>query len=279
MTQTINEIPVDEIKPFLDRQSRKDEFERLKNSISKHGVLVPIQVTAIMQKKRGKARKKKSRGKHWMYQLVWGHRRLRAAKETGLKTIPATMVPTNDIERVKNFFIENEARKQLTAYEVALLMEADRGILSISEIAQKYSMSDTTVRASLRTIENASPALRKHLKTGRFSMTEARCITTVSDHKEQTVLVNRALQRGLSGRKLKDEVKSIRSDDDSITTRSVQAKQRALLSTLKDAIDERNKILERYELSVVALSNALAKKGFRSFLDKRKVDYTPFWNQ
>jgi len=274
MVQEID-IPIDEIKPFLDRQSRKDDFEQLKDSIRQYGVLVRIQVTPIKERKRGKARKR-GKGKDWKYQLVWGHRRLRAAKEVGLETIPAEIVMIDNKERVKRFFIENEARKQLTAYEVAQLMEADRGLLSINEIAEKYNMRVKTVRGILRALEHATPALRKHLGNGRFSLDDALAITQLTNMREQVLIINRAIEKGLKGRSLKQEVRSIRKID-SISTRAVQARQRALNDELRTMSEEKRVVTKQYTNSVMALQDALVVKEVRRLLDKASVDYSPFW--
>lgn len=269
---SVKKIPVNEIKSFLDRQSRKDEFEKLKDSIAKYDVLVPIQVTKLKKPKKAKG------GIIYKYQLVWGHRRLRAAKEVGLEKIPAEIVPINDKERVKRFFMENEARKQLTAYEVALLMEADRGKLSIAEMAEKYSMTEATVRGSLRAIENASPALRKHLDNGTFTLEDAKTITTLPTHREQTLIVNRALDKGLRGRMLKKEIRSIRTIN-RINVRTINAKQRALHHEIRTMTDDKTKVEERYMNGVVALMDALNDDKFRALLRKSKIDYSPFWSE
>lgn len=269
---SVQELPVDKIKPFLDRQSRKDDFERLKDSIARNGVLVPIQVTPLKKRKKGR------KGKTYDYQLVWGHRRLRAAKEIGLPTIPSEVISIDDKERVKRFFIENEARKQLTAYEIAQLMEADHGKLSISEISAKYSMTESTVRGILRTIENASPTLRKHLNTGNFSFEDAKAITMLPTHREQTLIINRAIDKGFRGRTLKKEVRSIRTFD-SVSKKAINARNTVLISELRNLSDEKDKLEQRYINSVMTLVNALNNEEFRQLLKKSKVDYSAFWSE
>lgn len=277
MTSDIVNINVDEIKVFLDRQSRKDSFSALVNHIRDNGVLVPIQVTEITKPKKQK-KKKKGKGK-WKYQLVWGHRRLRGAKEAGLKTIPAKIVSIDDKERVKRFFIENEARKQLTAYEMAQLIEADRDVLSISEIADKYSMREYSVKRILRVLESASPVLRKYLDDGRISFDEAKTISTVQDPKEQTVILNRVVERGLKGNYLKNEVKVMRGIAGSsgrVSNKSIEAKRKALVETLRESIEEKDSVSETYLISAGALVDAIKDKNFRDTLDKYDIDYSAF---
>jgi len=268
----IKDIPVNQIKAFLDRQSPKEDFERLKRDIKQNGVQVPIQVTKIEKSS------KRKKNQNYRYQLVWGHRRLRAVKELKQKMIPAEIVKIDNKERVKRFFIENESREQLSAYEIAQLMEKEYGDYTIIELADKYNMNPKTVRDTLRALENASPALRKHLKQGSLTLDDARSISQVVNPREQTLVLNRVLEKGLRGNKLKKEVRSIKQID-SISNRSVQAKQKALKAELKNMIEEREAITKQYMNSVVALQEALDSFEIRQMLAKAKIDYSAFWSE
>ena len=98
----ISLLPVNEIRPFLDRERPRAPFVELVESVKNHGVLVPITVTAMMRKKTKRQNKKTAgKGKLWFYELVKGHGRLRAAKDAGLLSIPSYIVPMDDAGRVK----------------------------------------------------------------------------------------------------------------------------------------------------------------------------------
>jgi hypothetical protein len=78
-----NEVEFSKDNPRGEREEEilKDpEFEQLKDSVYKYGVLVPI----VVHRQRGKPKP---------YYLVDGERRLRAARLTGTKTIPAHIAP------------------------------------------------------------------------------------------------------------------------------------------------------------------------------------------
>jgi ParB family chromosome partitioning protein len=83
------------------------EIELLAQSISEHGLLSPIKV-----------RKKANR-----YQVVFGHRRVRAMKLLKLTTIPADLCELSDQQMCEMSFAENVSREDLSDYEKALHFE------------------------------------------------------------------------------------------------------------------------------------------------------------
>ncbi|HMY43367.1 MAG TPA: ParB/RepB/Spo0J family partition protein, partial [Chitinophagales bacterium] len=81
---TVPRIPLDqiEVNPFQPRTDFNEEaLLELSNSIKVHGVIQPITVRKISDKK---------------YQLIAGERRLRASKLAGKQDIPAYVRTTND---------------------------------------------------------------------------------------------------------------------------------------------------------------------------------------
>ena len=105
--QTINELDLHQIKPnrFQPRQSfDEDKINELSLSIAKHGVLSPILV-----------RETGAGG----YELIAGERRLRAAKKTGLKTLPCLIDSAEDQTSLELALIENLQREDLNPIEEA----------------------------------------------------------------------------------------------------------------------------------------------------------------
>jgi ParB/RepB/Spo0J family partition protein len=108
----VESIPLNEIQPSKDTQSRKEfdeqSLQELANSIKVHGVKQPIRV------------RPKHRGKH---PIIAGERRWRAAKMAGLKHIPAIIVDAkgtdkqNEVDMKMESLIENVHRKDLTPTE------------------------------------------------------------------------------------------------------------------------------------------------------------------
>ena len=95
-----------EVNPFQPRADfNQQALEELTNSIRVHGVIQPITVRKISDRK---------------YQLISGERRLRASRMAGLSEIPAYVRTANDQEVVEMALIENIQREDLNSMEVAL---------------------------------------------------------------------------------------------------------------------------------------------------------------
>ncbi|WP_144579277.1 plasmid partitioning protein RepB [Agrobacterium sp. DE0009] len=94
--------------PFPDRLPDDDaaDFEAFRNSIRSEGQKVPIQV-------------RKSPSSPDRYQVIYGHRRLQAARDLGIP-VKAIEVEISDIELVIAQGIENAGRQDLTWIERAL---------------------------------------------------------------------------------------------------------------------------------------------------------------
>jgi len=268
----IQYIPVNAIKTYLDRESPRDAFNSLTDSVNKHGVLVPITVVPVT---------KKRHAKKWKWELVKGHRRLRAAKAAGLQTIPAYVTEPDEIDRVKAFFIENEARRDLGPYELAVLMDSERGKLSLTEISEKYSMNANTVRRYLSILDNSSDDLLHYLKNGVIKMKGAEAISKLT-RVEQVAVIKDVLKRKLSGGRLVNHVNALRRHAGSgrVTTNCIQAQANAATKLLREKNDEYKSVLARYNLSVEPLVTLLKTSAeFRDKLRRAKIDFSHFYSE
>jgi ParB/RepB/Spo0J family partition protein len=82
-----------------------------------------------------------------VYELVFGHRRFRAAKLAGLTEIPALVQEMSDAEALERQVVENGQRADMTPVEEAegyLALHRKHG-LRVAEIAQKVGKSETHV--------------------------------------------------------------------------------------------------------------------------------------
>ncbi|HEY7155815.1 MAG TPA: ParB/RepB/Spo0J family partition protein [Gemmataceae bacterium] len=105
-TATQSRVPVEAIEqnPYQPRKTfDDDELASLSASIRTHGVLQPLVVRPV--------------GDH--YQLVAGERRLRAAREAGLASVPVTVVDFNDQQVLEAALVENIQRSDLNPIEKA----------------------------------------------------------------------------------------------------------------------------------------------------------------
>lgn len=270
----IKQIPVDQIKTFLDRESPKDSFSDLVNSIKQHGVLIPIAVSPIKSKKTSK-QAKRSDQKEWFWELIWGHRRLRASKIANLKTIPAFIFPTDVKTKVKSFFIENETRKSLTSYEIALLMDNDRGELTSDQLSEKYSMSPHTIRLYLGILDASSPELQTVMREGKLTLHDAYPISRLDDREQKTV-INTFLRNGLDKREIRPLIKSLLTENTPIDQKLVKAKTKGLVDLLKEKEDEYQEVLRKYNLSAIPLQSALSDPKLCEMLTKKNIDFSHF---
>lgn len=96
------------------------------------------------------------------YTVIIGHRRLAAAKEAGLRTVPCVIAKMTEQEQIETMLVENMQRSDLTAYEQAqgFQMMFDFGE-SVESIADKTGFSPTTVRHRLKMAELDKEAFRQ----------------------------------------------------------------------------------------------------------------------
>ena len=150
-----SEIPLELVRP--NRQQPRTAFDpeglsELAASISRHGVLQPIVVSADGDG----------------YELVAGHRRVLAARLAGKTTIPA-VVRDEVGNRLELALIENLQRSDLNAIETAraykLLMETYE--LTQEQLAERLGKSRSSVANMLRTL-TAPQALQDAVIEGKI---------------------------------------------------------------------------------------------------------------
>ena len=151
-----NEIPLELVRP--NRQQPRTAFDpeglsELAASISRHGVLQPIVVSADADG----------------YELVAGHRRVLAARLAGKTTIPA-VVREEVGDRLELALIENLQRSDLNAIETAraykLLMETYD--LTQEQLAERLGKSRSSVANMLRVL-TAPQALQDAVIEGKIA--------------------------------------------------------------------------------------------------------------
>lgn len=96
------------------------------------------------------------------YTVIIGHRRLEAAKQAGLTTVPCMVVEMSREEQISTMLLENMQRSDLTIYEQAqgFQMMLDLGETQDS-IAEKTGFSKTTIRHRIKLLELDPEELRK----------------------------------------------------------------------------------------------------------------------
>jgi ParB family chromosome partitioning protein len=187
-------IAPDKIVP--NAQQPRVEFERealdeLVASIREVGVLQPVVVRPI----RGSGRAPDT------YELIMGERRLRAAKEIGLETIPAIVKDTADENMLRDALLENLHRAQLNPLEEASAYQqllSDFGTTQ-DELAQRIGRSRPQITNTLRLLKLPA-AVQRRVAAGVLSAGHARAILSLGDPEAMQRLADKIVNEDLSVR-------------------------------------------------------------------------------
>lgn len=184
------------------RQPRRafdpDELAELAASIKALGVVQPVVVRPLSET--GGAGAPAAPGGA-RYELIAGERRLRAAREAGLETVPAVVRPADDRDTLLLGLVENVARENLTPVEEAraYAVLSDEFGLSLGEIGEQVGRSKPSVSNRLRLLELPDEVLgmldRQLLTEGH-----ARAVLALPGHDERKKLARRIVREGMSVR-------------------------------------------------------------------------------
>jgi ParB family transcriptional regulator, chromosome partitioning protein len=208
------ELPVDSIHPN-PRQPRKrfdsDAGNGLTESVRAQGVVQPVLV-----------RSRVAGG----YELIAGERRWRAAREAGLKSVPAVVRDADDRDTLLLGLVENVARENLSPVEEAraFAMLLDEFALSLGEVAEKVGKSKPAVSNRVRLLELPEDVLAM-VERRQLSEGHARAVLAVPDHEGRRKLARQIVQKGMSvrdaeraarwaGAKTKPRKQAVRLDPD-----------------------------------------------------------------
>lgn len=193
-------------------------LDELAQSIEEKGIIQPLTV-----RKYGSG-----------YQLIAGERRLRAARQAGLKSVPAILLSIiTDEEAMEISLIENIQREDLNAIEEAMGYRTlmDECQLSQEELAKKVGKDRSTISNMLRLLK-LSPEVRIALEKNQISMGHARALLGIPDQKNQAHLCRRIITQGLSVRKT--EILVSASQEGRASIRKLPAKTPDILAVEED---------------------------------------------
>ena len=171
----VKPIPLVQISTNPDQPRKtfnEKELHDLSESIKEKGVLVPIILRTVQNKP-------------YLYEIVAGERRFRAAKQAGLTEIPALVKTLSDNNAMEIALIENVQRENLNPIEEALgyqtLME--KCGYELEDVSKLIGKSESYIRNLMR-INSLPESVKQLIKEGRISASHARTIA-VSDNPEQ----------------------------------------------------------------------------------------------
>ena len=193
------EVPVNAIAPN-PRQPRGNfdatELAELATSIQEHGILQPLIITLGDLPNQ--------------YTLIAGERRLMAAKQAGLETVPVILRDSSEQERLELALIENVQRADLSPLETAQAYHqlSDEFNLSHGEIARQVGKSRVAITNTLRLLK-LPPSVQEALAEGEISEGHARALLALSTTQAQAAALQTVLDKGLNVRQTEELVRRL----------------------------------------------------------------------
>lgn len=173
-------------------------LQELANSITEHGVLLPLVVRSLGNKR---------------YQIVAGERRWRAAKLAGLSTVPAIVRSLKELQQLEIALVENVQRVDLSPLEQAVSLHRlhDQFSVAYEVIAKRLGKAPSTVNNLVRLLQLPTAA-HTALASRQISEGHARAILALKGQdKEQASLLQHIINQAWSVRQAERYVASLKA--------------------------------------------------------------------
>jgi ParB family chromosome partitioning protein len=170
--------------PYQPRKTfDKDELASLSASVRSHGILQPLVVRQVGDQ----------------YQLVAGERRLRAAQEVGLASVPVRIVNFNDQEVLEAALIENIQRTDLNPIEKAQGFKdyLDRFKMNHEQLAQRLGLARSTITNLVGFLDLAAE-VQEGLRVNQITEAHAKILKGIKSHEQQVAMFKQIVAQGLS---------------------------------------------------------------------------------
>lgn len=219
------EVPVENIRPNPHQPRKEFDDERLEelaDSIETHGLIQPITVRYIGEKR---------------FELISGERRLRASKLAGINEIPAYIREVNDEDIISFALIENIQREDLNPMEVALGYQRliDEADYTQAEVAKRVGKNRSTITNMLRLL-NLPAFVQAALRDEKISMGHARALIPVEDEEDQKEIFNKIIDSGYSVRKTEKAVRALDKKEQQSNNDNDEQDNRALFKEISNRL-------------------------------------------
>ena len=220
---------------------------KLADSIRQYGIIQPLCV-----RKMGDS-----------YELVSGERRLRAAKELGMDTVPCVILNINEVKSAEISIIENLIREDLNIFEQASAIEAliDTYGLTQEQIAKKLSNSQSFVANKLRLLRLSGEERRKIIENN-LTERHARALLRILDPSLREKTLAKIIEDGLNVTKSEELIEQIISNEPkkakarptSRDTRSFFSAIDRLISSVRlSGVEIKSRVIESDEFTEVTI--------------------------
>ena len=156
-------------------------LSELAESIREHGILQPLTV------------RRTSTG----YELISGERRLRAARQVGLREVPCLIAGVDEEESSLLALVENLQRRDLNFMEEAAAIARLIRLYGFSqeEAARKLGKSQSAVANKLRLLR-LSPKVIQGLQANQLTERHARTLLRLEDEDQQLAALDQIVENG-----------------------------------------------------------------------------------
>jgi len=173
-----------------------EELADLAASIQEHGVIQPLIVSYDSI--------------NGNYTLIAGERRLLAAKQAGLDTVPAIVREASDQQRIELALVENLQRTDLNPLEAA---EAYRQLsedfsMSHEEISTRVGKNRVTITNTLRLLK-LPENVKRSLAEASITEGHARALLSLSTPQSQSAALQTIITRDLTVRQTEELVRNL----------------------------------------------------------------------
>jgi ParB family chromosome partitioning protein len=190
-------VPLTQIIP--NRNQPRQEFnpelmKELTASIKENGILQPLTVREL---------------EDGNFELIAGERRLRAAKDAGLETVPVYILSVDaDVEMMEYALVENIQRVDLKPLEKAegYAILSGKYDLSQEDIARRVGKSRPAIANALRLLK-LPPEIKSSLNSGKISTGHALAILALRKSLQMMTLHQKVVREELSVRQTEALVK------------------------------------------------------------------------
>lgn len=207
----ISRVPIEDIQANPD-QPRMDfnlaAIKELAASIKEHDIIQPLTVKPLLSGK---------------YKLIAGERRLRAAKEAGLKDVPVYIREADDQKVLELALLENLQREDLNAIEVGISYKRlmDECNMTEDNVAKSMGKDRSTVSNYIRMLK-LPPDIIVAVRNKTLTMGHARALINAGEVDKQLRAFNEIVAKKLSVRQTEAYVRQLNPSKKAIINSSKQ---------------------------------------------------------
>ena len=236
-------VPLTQIIPNRNQPRQEfnpEQMEELTASIKENGILQPLTVREL---------------EGGNFELIAGERRLRAAKDAGLETVPVYILSVDaDVEMMEYALVENIQRVDLKPLEKAegYAILSGKYDLSQDDIAKRVGKSRPAIANALRLLK-LPPEIKSSLNSGKISTGHALAILGLRKSLQMMTLHQKVVREELSVRQTEALVKKYSESFKN------NLKEKIVVSKQSDVIHIENELISLLGTKVAIKKNQKGK--------------------